>query len=112
MPYIIHRDDLEPSPSPDEGWSRYDLLGEENAKLVGASCELIVLNPGESMKDHFHVNCEHYIFVLSGDGVLEAEGETHVVTMNYMISIEPGEIHALRNTGEGVLELLEFVIPV
>jgi quercetin dioxygenase-like cupin family protein len=112
VPYIIHRDDVEPSPSLGEGWFRYDLLGEENTKLVGAACELIVLAPGESMKDHFHVNCEHYIFVLSGDGLLELEGETHAVTQNYMISIEPEEVHALHNTGESTLELLEFVIPV
>ena len=111
MPHIVHRDDLKPIPSTEKGWDRIDLLGKENTKLVGADFELITLNPGEATPDHFHEGCEHYIFVLRGEGFLELDGEAHPIAKNYVISIEPDERHAVRNAGEDVLELLEFVIP-
>jgi len=111
MPHIVHRDDMKPIPSIEKDWQRYDLLGKENAKLVGAEFELIALNPGETTPEHFHEGCEHYIFVLCGDGVLELDGETQPIAQNYVISIEPGERHAVRNAGKDVLEVLEFLIP-
>lgn len=111
MPHIVHRDDLKPISSTEKGWQRIDLLGKENAKLVGAEFELITLNPGEATPEHLHETCEHYIFVLRGEGFLELDGETQPIGQNYVISIEPEEGHAIRNTGKSVLELLEFLIP-
>jgi len=111
MPHIVHRDDLKPIPSTDKGWQRIDLLGKENAKLVGADFELITLNPGEATPEHFHESCEHYIFVLRGEGFLELKGETQPIAQNYVISIESEERHAVRNAGVDVLEILEFLIP-
>jgi len=111
MPHIVHRDDLKPIPSTEKGWHRIDLLGKENIKLVGAEFELITLNPGEATPEHFHEDCEHYLFVLRGEGNLELDGEALPIAQNYVICIEPEEKHALRNAGEEVLEILEFLIP-
>jgi len=112
VPYIVHRNDLKPSPAVERGGRRYDLLGQETAQLTGTAFELVSLDPGESTEEHVHVGNEHYIFVLRGDGYLELDGESQPVSQNYVICIEPGEMHAIRNTGENVLELLEFLIPI
>ena len=112
MPYIVHRNDLKPNPAVERGGQRYDLLGQETARLAGAAFELVSLDPGESTEEHVHVGNEHYIFVLRGDGYLELNGESQPISQNYVICIEPGEMHAVRNTGEDVLELLEFLIPI
>lgn len=110
MPHIVHRDDLTPIPSEEKDWQRYDLLGEENSRLVGADFELVAVKPGETTVDHVHEGYEHYIFVLRGEGFLELDGETHPIAQNYVVCIDPGERHAVRNAGESVLELLEFLI--
>ena len=112
MPYIVHRDDLKPTLSTEMGGPRYDLLGAENTELVGADFSLVVFGPGETTLDHFHEGCEHYIFVLRGEGFLELDRETQPIAQNYVISIEPEEKHAIRNSGKTVLELLEFIIPI
>jgi quercetin dioxygenase-like cupin family protein len=112
VPYIVHRNDLKPSPAVERGGQRYDLLGQETARLAGAAFELVSLDPGESTGEHVHLDSEHYIFVLRGNGYLELDGESHPIAQNYVICIEPGEKYAVRNTGEKVLELLEFLIPM
>ena len=109
MPYIVHRDELRGTTG--TGWKRIDLLGKDVAELVGANFELLVLEPGESSPMHGHADCEHYLFVLQGEGFLGLEDGEHRIEENYVISVDPGERHAVRNSGQKKLEILEFIIP-
>ncbi|OGO16745.1 MAG: hypothetical protein A2Z14_14010 [Chloroflexi bacterium RBG_16_48_8] len=111
MPHIIHRQELSSKRIKETGWERFGLLGEENSELIGADFELLVLNVGETTPMHCHEDCEHYLFVLQGDGFLKLEDGEVPIAQNYLISIEPGECHAVRNSDHKKLEILEFLIP-
>jgi mannose-6-phosphate isomerase-like protein (cupin superfamily) len=111
MPYIVHRDELQPLKKSNAGWDRFDLVGPINARIMGATYELGVLSPGFSTTLHYHVDGENYIYIIHGAGKLVVEGEAFPVEADYSIDIEKGEKHLIRNDGEGPLEFLEFLIP-
>jgi mannose-6-phosphate isomerase-like protein (cupin superfamily) len=111
MPYIVHRDELSSKRIQGSGGERIDLLGEEVSKLVGADFELLVLEAGEATPMHRHDQCEHYLFILQGEGFLVLEDGEHPIGPNFMVSIDPGELHALRNSNQNKLEILAFLIP-
>jgi mannose-6-phosphate isomerase-like protein (cupin superfamily) len=110
MPYIVHRDEVSPKNENGIGWERLDLIGEAISSQIGANFELLILEAGEATPMHQHEDCEHYLFVLQGEGLLELEDGEHPIGPNYLISVEPGERHAVRNSDQNRLEILEFLI--
>jgi mannose-6-phosphate isomerase-like protein (cupin superfamily) len=110
MPHIVHRDDINLKNEHGTGWERLDLIGESISSQIGANFELLILEAGQATPMHQHEDCEHYLFVLEGRGFLELEGVEHPIGPNYLISVEPGERHAVRNSDQKRLEILEFLI--
>jgi quercetin dioxygenase-like cupin family protein/heme-degrading monooxygenase HmoA len=58
-----------------------------------------VLQPGEYVVEHFHPYGEEFLFVVSGDLMLEAEGEDWPVSAGEGIYVPIGKRHRLRNVG-------------
>lgn len=58
-----------------------------------------VLQPGEHVVEHFHPYSEEFLFVVSGDLVLEVEGENWAVGAGEGIYVPIGKRHRLRNAG-------------
>lgn len=58
-----------------------------------------VLQPGEHVVEHFHPYSEEFLYVISGDLVLEVEGEDWALTAGDGIYVPIGKRHRLRNTG-------------
>ncbi|WUH89367.1 cupin domain-containing protein [Streptomyces sp. NBC_00433] len=58
-----------------------------------------VLQPGEHVVEHFHPYSEEFLFVVSGDLVLEAEGENWTLGAGEGIYVPIGKRHRLRNVG-------------
>ncbi|SHN08376.1 cupin domain-containing protein [Actinacidiphila paucisporea] len=58
-----------------------------------------VLQPGEHVVEHFHPYSEEFLFVISGDLVLEVEGENWTLAAGEGIYVPIGKRHRLRNVG-------------
>lgn len=110
MPYFIHREELQPT-SRNPGWQQLDLMNGEIAAELDAKLKLDILAPGAATPRHYHSGCEHYMFIVKGEGQLILEDGVYPVTTGYVIAIEPEEHHALRNVGPDHLECLEFFVP-
>jgi len=111
MPYIIHREQLQETRGTPDGLKRYPLVRGDVENKIEAGVELNVLAPHSMTPMHYHSGCEHYVFIVRGQGNVIIEGETHPVAPSYLIAIDPGEKHSLQNPGDSDLEYLEFFVP-
>ncbi|MBO6637608.1 MAG: cupin domain-containing protein [Roseitalea sp.] len=66
---------------------------------------LVEIDPGHSSPMHRH-NCEECYYVLSGEGELEIDGETHPLTEGGASLQRPNLKHKVTNTGDKPLRLL------
>ncbi len=66
------------------------------------------VQPGGHSPCHTHP-FEHEIFVLEGNGSLNAQGGRHPLRAGSFALVEPNEEHQFENTGSGVLKFLCLV---
>ncbi len=68
--------------------------------------------PGEVVAEHKHDDLYEVFFVESGNGVLEINSKEYPIEKGMSITVEPGELHKVINTGDGALLLTYFEILV
>ena len=111
MPYFVHREELEAKTENPVAWQQINLMNEVIAAELDAGVELNILTAGTATNHHYHSGCEHYIFIIKGEGALQLVDGDHSVATGYMIAIDSEEQHALKNVGQEDLEYLEFFVP-
>jgi quercetin dioxygenase-like cupin family protein len=67
-------------------------------------------DPGEIAAAHAHADMSEVFFVQSGQGTAIVSGVAHILGPGDCIAIEPGEVHALENTGREPWVLLYFSV--
>ena len=84
--------------------------GESGASgITLRKVEIPVSSPGDSPRSrHVHNDFEECIYVLSGQGMTEADSGNYELKAGDAIVIPSGEKHATRNTGSEPLVLLCF----
>jgi quercetin dioxygenase-like cupin family protein len=85
------------------------LLGK-NSPAPNFFLRLFEVQPGGHSPYHTHA-MEHEIFVLEGEGRINAEGTRHAVKAGSFALVEPNEEHQFENTGKGVFKFL-CIIPI
>lgn len=70
----------------------------------------VTFAPGEVVAAHTHADLYEVFFVEKGEGTYIVNGKSNVITKGTCITIEPGELHELVNTGTGELVLTYFNI--
>ncbi|MGF1494134.1 MAG: cupin domain-containing protein [Microcoleaceae cyanobacterium] len=66
--------------------------------------------PGQIADGHSHADMCEVFFVESGSGVMQVNDVSHELQPGVCIAIEPGEVHAVKNTGSVDLVLTYFGI--
>ena len=66
---------------------------------------LVEIDPGQASPIHRH-NCEEVYYVLSGEGVLEIDGEEHPLVAGGASLQRPNLTHRVVNTGTETLRLI------
>lgn len=68
----------------------------------GPQCDMgvVVLNPGQSFRNHRHKGACEVFYTLSGEVCLYLEGVLHVLQEGDVLQCEPGEAHYLVNRGD------------
>ncbi len=69
---------------------------------------LFEVRPGGHSPYHTH-SSEHEIFVLEGQGRINAKGKLFPVAAGAFALVEPGEEHQFENTGDKVMKFLCLV---
>lgn len=61
---------------------------------------------------HSHKVQEQVYHVLEGEGLMEIDGERHVVRRHDVIFLVPGSEHSIQNTGLGDLTFIVVTTPI
>ena len=67
-----------------------------------------VFGPGDVAPGHRHDDMWEVFFVRSGRGTIRIDGIESALEQDHCWAIEPGELHEIRNDGDGDLVLLYF----
>src|SRR6266699_2251243 len=70
-----------------------------------------LMPPGAAEIRHHHTKAQQFFFILSGEIIMEVEGETTLVAAGRGIRVLPGKKHQIRNPSSGKVRLLVISHP-
>jgi len=73
-------------------------------------CSMLTLPPGTSIGAHQHENEEEVFIITAGSGVLDDGTAETPVSAGDAILTGNGESHAIRNSGDGNLEIVAMIM--
>jgi mannose-6-phosphate isomerase-like protein (cupin superfamily) len=109
MAYIFHQDELPKLVSVVPGRERIFFVNQELAGIDDLMAGVIRYKKGASSPYHYHINCEHFYFIMEGKGTVETEEGIREVKAGDMIFIPAEDKHRLRATDP--LFYFEFQAP-
>ena len=69
-----------------------------------------VFPPGEIAYAHSHGDMTEVFFIKSGKGVMSVDEQSIPLEMGMCVTVEPNEIHEIRNTGSTAMVVMYFGI--
>jgi mannose-6-phosphate isomerase-like protein (cupin superfamily) len=91
---------------------RLDLVTENvpvGAELLRA--DRIIYHPGDTAAAHYHENCSHVFWILTGSGLLHTTAGPVRLEAGMSALVAPGEIHWFENDSPEEFSFLEFWAP-
>lgn len=95
----------------DHGETVYETVGHVAGGSTSHSLAQIVLAPRSASLPHYHPVAEETYHILSGEGVVQVDQERVAVQPGDSITIAPGEVHQITNTGQYELVFLAICVP-
>ena len=103
---IIRLNEREPVQA--EGYRKHILLDAEDLQCDGARVQVVTVEPGDTIANHYHRTAREFYLVLQGRCQLMVNGERIILRRDDMLLMEPGDIHSLTNHGSIPFVLLVF----
>jgi mannose-6-phosphate isomerase-like protein (cupin superfamily) len=110
MAYIFQESELPKLVSVVPGRERIFFVNQELANTDNLLAGIMRYERGASSPYHFHQNCEHFYFIIEGNGAVETEAGVQDVGPGDMIFIPAEDKHRLRAT-QSPLFYFEFQAP-
>jgi len=110
MAYIFHEKDLPKLVSVVPGRERVFFVNKELTETDDLLCGIMHYKEHAASPYHFHENCEHFYFIMTGHGTVETPEGTTPVGPGTMVFIPAEEKHRLR-ASEEPLFYFEFQAP-
>lgn len=88
------------------GYRKQQLVSEEELAAPGSWVQVVVMDAGETIPDHYHKRSREFYRVLAGECRLIVNGETHRLQPGDMLLMEPGDVHRVINEGDEPFTLL------
>jgi len=89
-----------------DGSTIRELLAHRNSSIRKQSLAEARLGPGQATTPHHHKVTEEIYYILSGSALMTLDGESRPVGPGDAISIPPGLVHTIKNTGPEELVFL------
>ena len=110
MSYVINENDVEAKDLP--GRSLKWLYTPEMKQAEGFTFNVVTLEPGNTVKPaHSHKNNEELIYIVSGAGEVNIDGEVYEVSAGSAVLFSKGSVHMLRNSGSEDMKVACFFTP-
>ncbi|MFZ0321121.1 MAG: cupin domain-containing protein [Candidatus Sulfotelmatobacter sp.] len=86
-----------------DGWH---LVKDENLSVI----EEFIPSGGREVR-HYHAKAQQFFYILSGEAIMEAEGQSTLVRAGSGIRILPGARHQISNPSSGAVRFLVISQP-
>ncbi len=96
MAYIFHQDELPKLVSVVPGRERVFFVSKELSGIDNMLSGIMRYKNGAASPYHYHENCEHFYFIITGAGSVETPEGTEKVEPGTMVFIPAEEKHRLR----------------
>lgn len=96
MAYIFHQDELPKLVSVVPGRERVFFVSKEISGIDNMLSGIMRYKKGAASPYHFHENCEHFYFIITGSGTVETPEGVEDVVPGTMVFIPAEEKHRLR----------------
>jgi quercetin dioxygenase-like cupin family protein len=90
------------------GYRKNRLLSAEELNQPGTLLQIVTLPPGNHIPPHAHRTSIEVYIVTHGECDLSVNEETILIKPGDILLMEPGDVHALNNRGDGPCEILVF----
>jgi len=70
-----------------------------------------LMPPGSAEIRHYHKEAQQFFYILSGEVLMEVEGETSLLSAGTGIRVLPGKRHQIRNPSSGPVRFLVISHP-
>jgi mannose-6-phosphate isomerase-like protein (cupin superfamily) len=71
----------------------------------------ILYHPGDTAARHWHADCHHLFYVVSGEGLLHVDESSHRLTPGTVATVGPSEVHSFENDTKEEFSFIEFWAP-
>lgn len=88
------------------------VLGPATVGSTSGFLGVATLQPGEAIAEHYHPHSEEFLYVTSGELVVDLDGEAIVVRRNEGLLVPPNIRHRLRNVGDAVASAVFHLGPL
>ncbi len=88
---------------------RLDLITDRvpvGARFIRA--DRIVYHPGDTAAKHYHTDCHHLFYVLSGNGILHVDEGSYRLAPGVVAVVAPSEVHWFENDTPAEFSFVEF----
>jgi mannose-6-phosphate isomerase-like protein (cupin superfamily) len=110
MAYIFHQDQLPRLISAVPGRERIFFVNKELTNIDDMLAGVMYYKSNASSPFHLHENCEHFYFIIEGNGSVETPDGIRAVGPGDLVFIPPEAKHRLRATDTGLF-YFEFQAP-
>lgn len=90
------------------GYEKNVLLNETDLQSKGARVQLVLIEPGQTVAEHYHKSSFEVYYVLQGRCLLVADQEKVRLRTGSILLMEPGDVHSLQNDGSEPFLVLVF----
>jgi len=99
VPFVINKANVEPR---DTGCGErvYELAGSTDGNIHKHCIAIVDIDPGKSSKNHYHPSVEETYFVLSGQGLINIDGNEAALSQGDLVTIPTGAHHKVTNMSE------------
>ncbi|MFQ5968356.1 MAG: cupin domain-containing protein [Acidimicrobiia bacterium] len=108
---VVWSDDLPRLTSTRDGRDRIDLVTSDLFETPNLKADRITYHPGDTAAAHYHRDCEHYFFILEGNGVLHVNEEVQHLGSGDVALVEKDEVHWFENHGPENFVFIELWVP-
>jgi len=109
MARLVTFDELPHLHSTRDTRDRLDLVTDNTdfgAEFIRA--DRIVYHPGDTAARHYHTDCHHLFYVLSGSGLIHVDEGHHRLTPGMVAVVGPSEVHWFENDTQENFSFVEF----
>jgi quercetin dioxygenase-like cupin family protein len=91
-----------------QGYRKNILLTGDDLECDGALVQVVVIQPNDELRRHYHKTSREFYHVLDGESTVTVNDTQQVLRTGDMLMMEPGDVHSFRNGSKGEFRLLVF----